>query len=94
MFLKVVLVFHAIKLCKCKKFFHMFFKSSVGAIKLFKCKKKHTFGMRNTQYSIELSVHKQPSVFNTIYTIQCCVNCPKMRPNSKIKFIICVCTVQ
>ena len=38
--------------------------------------KKNTFGMRNTQCSLELSVHKQPSVFNTIYTIQCCVNCP------------------
>ena len=32
--------------------------------------------MRNTQYNIELSVHKQPSVFNTTYTIQCRVNCP------------------
>ena len=31
--------------------------------------------MRNTQYSIELSVHKQPSVFNTTYTLQSQVNC-------------------
>ena len=29
----------------------------------------------NTHYSIELSVHKQPSVFNTTYTIQSLVNC-------------------
>ena len=40
---------------------------------------KNTFGMRNTQYSIELSVHKQPRVFNTTYTIQCRVNCPNIR---------------
>ena len=33
--------------------------------------------MRNIQYSIELSVHKQPSVFNTTYTIQSRVNCLK-----------------
>ena len=46
------------------------------AIKLFKCQKKNTFVMRNTQYSIELSVHKQASVFNTTYTIQCRVNWP------------------
>ena len=39
---------------------------------------KNTFGMRNTQYSIELSVHKQPSVFSTTYTIQCRVNCPNI----------------
>ena len=62
------------KMCIC---FHMFFKSSVG-FGLSNClnaKKKNTFGMRNTQYSIELSVHKQASVFNTTYTIQCHVNC-------------------
>ena len=46
------------------------------AMKLFKCR-KNTFRMWNTQYSIELSVHKQPSVFNTTYTIQSHVNCPK-----------------
>ena len=32
--------------------------------------------IHNTQYSTELSVHKQPSAFNTTYTIQCRVNCP------------------
>ena len=57
----------------------MFFKSSVGFL-LSNClnakKKKNTFEMWNTQYSIELSVHKQPSVFNTTYTMQCRVNCP------------------
>ena len=38
---------------------------------------KNTFGMRNTPYSIELSVQfNQPSVLNTTYTIQCRVNCP------------------
>ena len=43
------------------------------AIKLFKSQ-KNTFGMRNTQYLIELTIHKQPSVFNTTYTIQSRVN--------------------
>ena len=51
----------------------MFFRT----IKLCKCQ-QNTFGMRNIQYSIELSVHKQPSVFNTTYTIQSHVNCPTM----------------
>ena len=59
--------------------FHMFFKSSVG-FGLSNClnakKKEKTLGMRNTQYSIELSVHKQASVFNTTYTTQCRMNCP------------------
>ena len=52
----------------------MFFKST--AIVLSNCLnvKKNTFEMRNTQCSIELSVHKQPSV-NTTYTIQSRVNC-------------------
>ena len=45
------------------------------AIKLFKCQTNNTFGMQNTQYSKELSVHKQLSVFNTTYTIQSRVNC-------------------
>ena len=44
-------------------------------MKLFKCQ-KYTFPMRNTQYNIELSVHKQSSVFNITYTIQCRGNCP------------------
>ena len=44
--------------------------------------------MRNTQYRIELCVNKQPSVFNTTYTIQSRVNCPnkneeKNRNNAK-----------
>ena len=38
--------------------------------------KKNAFEIRRTQYSIELSVHKQPKVFNTTYTIQSRVNCP------------------
>ena len=43
-----------------------------------KKKKKNTFGMRNTQYSIALSVHKQTSIFNTTNTIQSLVNCPRL----------------
>ena len=61
-----------------KKNVYMFFKNSSG-FRLSNClnaSKKKTFGMRNTQYSIELSVHKQPSVFNTTNAIQCRVNCP------------------
>ena len=37
------------------------------AIKLVE-NQKNTFGRRNTQYSLALTVHKQPSVFNTTYT--------------------------
>ena len=44
------------------------------SIKFFKSQ-KNTFAMRNTQYNIELSVHKQPSEFNATYTIQCRVKC-------------------
>ena len=55
----------------------MFFKSSVD-FRLSNClnakRKKNAFGMQITQYSIELSVHKQPSVFNTTYIIQSRVN--------------------
>ena len=47
------------------------------ATKLFKSQ-KNKFGMQNTQYNIELGVHKQPSVFNTMYTVQSRVNCPNM----------------
>ena len=56
----------------------MFLKvvSVLCAIKLFECQKKKTFEIRNIQYSIALSVNKQPSVFNTTYTIQNRVNCP------------------
>ena len=58
----------------------MFFKSSIGFMlsNRLNAKKKNTFEMRNIQYSIELSVHKQPSVFNTTYTIQSHVNSPTM----------------
>ena len=61
-------------------YFHMFFKSSVGFV-LSNClngKKKNTFGMRKTKCSIEFSVHKQPSVFNTTYTKQNRGNCPNV----------------
>ena len=40
--------------------------------------KQNTFGIQNTQYSIELSIHKPPSAFNTTYTIQSRVNCSNM----------------
>ena len=61
------------KIFKC---FHMFLKSTVR-FGLSNClnAKKNIFGMRNTQYSLELSAHIQQSVSNTIYTIQCRVNC-------------------
>ena len=55
-------------------YFHIFFKNSVGFV-LSNClnaKKIHT------QCSIELSVHKQQSVFNITYTIQSRVNCPNI----------------
>ena len=78
MFLKVVLFscyqnMWIQKMCIC---FHMFFKSYVGLVAS-NClnAKKNTLGMRYSQYGIELSVDKQPSVFNTTYTVQCCVNC-------------------
>ena len=59
--------------------FSYVFKSCIGFMlsnNLNAKKKKNTFGIRNTQYRIALSVHKQPSAFNTIYTIQSRVNCP------------------
>ena len=61
------------KICLC---FHIFFKNSVGfePSNLFKCQ-KNTFPMRKTPYNIAFSVHKQSSVYNTTYTIQCRVNC-------------------
>ena len=69
----------------------MFFKSSVD-FWLSNClnAKKITFGMRNIQYSIELSVHKQPSVFNTTYTIQYRVNCPSnnCKGNTKLQMAL------
>ena len=57
----------------------MFFKSCVGfvlSICLNAKKKKIHLECKKKQHSIELSVHKQPSVFNTTYTIQNAVNCP------------------
>ena len=49
------------------------------AIKL--CKyQKNAFGIRNTQYCIKLSVHKQTSVYNITYTLQSRVNCPNVSP--------------
>ena len=68
------------KMCAC---FHMFFKSSVDF-----GFKSQTNGMWNTQYSIELNVHKQPSVFKTTYTVQCRVNCPNVCKSEKKIFII------
>ena len=66
------------------KYFHMKMFSYVlqkwywfRAVNLLKCQKKNNiFGMRNTQYRIELIVYKQPSACNTTYTLQCRVNCP------------------
>ena len=53
----------------------MFFKSNVGVLlsnclNIKKKKKKKIFGMRNTQHSIELSVHKQVhSIQHTRYKV-------------------------
>ena len=57
------------------------------AIKLFERQKKKSFGIRNAQCSIALSVHKQPSVFNTTYTIESRVNCVSILVKSLIKNI-------
>ena len=73
----------------------MFFKSCVGFV-LSNCldAKKNTFGKRITPYSIALSVHKQPSVYNTTYMIQSRVNCPCVlqsmvsKPNITKSFIL------
>ena len=52
------------------------FKSCIGFVLSYCVNvKKNTFGIRNTQYSIALNVHKQSSIFTTTYTIQCRVNC-------------------
>ena len=60
-------------------YFHMFLKSFVGfVLSNYLNAKKNIFGMQNTQYSIVLSVHKQPGVFNTTYAIQSRVNCPNI----------------
>ena len=39
---------------------------------------QNTFRIQNTEYIIALSVHKQPNVFHTTYTIQSRVNCPNV----------------
>ena len=57
------------------------------AINLFECQ-KNEFGIRN----IALSVHKQPSVFNTTYTILSRVNCPHMF--SKVVLLSCYQTIR
>ena len=67
MFLKVVLVscYQIVwmkKMCMC---FHIVWMP-----------KKNTFRIRNTQHSWALTVHKQPRVYNTTYTIQSRVYCP------------------
>ena len=62
------------------------------AIKLFECQ-TNTFGIRNTQYSIALSVHKKQNVLNTTYTIESRVNCPInsqiIYVESSVAFFIC-----
>ena len=76
-FLKVVLVscYQIVWMKKMYIRFHMFFKSSIcfQAIKLFKCQKKYIWNAKHT-IQHRMSVHKQPSVFNTTYTIQCRAN--------------------
>ena len=59
--------------------FSYVFKSCIDSV-LSNCanEKKNTFGMRNIQYSLALTLHKQPSVFNTTYMIQIHVNCPNV----------------
>ena len=77
MFLKVVLVscFQIVRMKKMCICFHMFFKCCIGfmlSICLNVKKKIHLeYEIQNT-----LTVYKQPSVFNTTYTIQSHVNCP------------------
>ena len=55
-------------------FFHMFLKVVLDSCYQIMWMKKRSFDFVlsnwNTQYSIELSVHKQPSVLNTTYTKQ------------------------
>ena len=62
----VVLTIH--NLCEWKKCIYVFKKSEKhGTYQIVWM--PNAFGIRNTQYSIELSVQKQPSVFNTTYTM-------------------------
>ena len=65
----------------------MFFKSCVAFV-LSNClnTKKIHFRIWYTQYIIALSVHTQPNVFNTPYTIQSRMNCPNNYP-----FVILIC---
>ena len=49
---------------------------SVSCYQIVWMPKQITFGIRNTQYIIAVTVHKHPSVFNTTNTIQSRVNCP------------------
>ena len=77
MFLQVLLVscYHIVWMEKNVFMFAYVFKKSFW----FECqKKKNAFEIRHTQYSIELSVHKQPKVFNTTYTIQSRVDWPNV----------------
>ena len=64
------------KSCELPNYCHMFLKSCIGFV-LSNClnAKKSAFGIRNSQYSIALNIHKQPIVFNTTYAIQSRVNC-------------------
>ena len=68
------------KMCIC---FHMFFKSCIGFM-ISNCLNaiQNTFGILDTQYSIK----KQPSVFNTTYTIQSPVNCPNVLEKFKLSY--------
>ena len=56
-----------------------------SAIKMFECQ-KNTFVIRNTQCSIELSVHTQPNVFNRTYTIK-----SRMNSSNNYSFFILIC---
>ena len=51
----------------------MFLKSRVGLVL-----SKNVFGIRNTQHSTALSVHKQPKVSNTTYALQSHADCPNI----------------
>ena len=62
--------------------FHVKIRYDVGFVLSNCLNAKNTFEIQIHKYSIELSVHKQPSVFNTAYTIQCRVNCPIDSPRA------------
>ena len=66
---------HDTKSCELPNSFYMFFNSCVGfTLQIVRMPKKNSFGIRNIQYILALSVHKQPSVFYKTYTIQSRVN--------------------